>query len=241
MEPSRTYPSTLDVEREVQSYFLNSSFFIHTNTCALVQNITRVSSCGSSTEVQKLWWSRSHFSRVRLERRNLTTCCYARIIPSACIKNHSFVGLICLCLSKTVSSVPPLSLFLRCSADSKLTSDFSKKQTNHTHTHETKQKNPLISDGTFKGKFIDGLFTKWKYAKCLIHIYASIAFIEERHNVVQKPRRHCLGETVCPVSRKSRDSACSWNQMGWKCRGTQVPSTMNNLVKNHLTSSSCYR
>lgn len=158
MELSRIYPSTLDEAREVQSYFLNSSFFIHTSTCALVQNIMRVSSCGSSTEVQKLWWSRSHFSRVRLERRNLTTCCSARIIPPACIKNHSFVGLICLCLSKTVSSVPPLSLFLRCSADSKLTSDFSKKNT--PHTHKTKQKNPLISDGTFKGKFIDGLFTK---------------------------------------------------------------------------------
>lgn len=105
----------------------------------------------------------------------------------------------------------------------------SRQQTQQGFLRKSKQTNQP-SDRTFKGKFIDGPFTKLKYAKCLIHMYedAPMTFSEERHDVLWKPRRHSLGKTFCSP-RKSRDSAWLGNGKESGYRVTSVSSTGESL------------
>lgn len=66
-----------------------------------------------------------------------------------------------------------------------------------------------------KEEFMDDSFTKLKYAKRLLPICALTAFIVERHNVIQKPRRNYGGEKMLPsFSEKQRDSAWFWSRDG---------------------------
>lgn len=125
----------------------------------LVHNIKYVSYDESSTEqVQKPWCGRSNISRIRVERSNLTTSCYARIRPPKYIEKHnSFVDL-------------PVSKQNRVSLGS-TSSIFISQMLSRLQTHQRvlRKKTKKPSASTVKGKSIDGPFTRLKHVKCLIH------------------------------------------------------------------------